>query len=294
MSQRSGIHRRNRWQCGITTGSGVLALCALVLGYGGASSTASAMSLGTPGTMVQVSAQFGGANASDSADVQSFVDLTSPSFAGEAEASARYHGPLRVRADSAPDGIGASNGDSMTARAEQTTLYSVAVQPGGLAPGTLVDLRMTYQLSGRMVNIGSSGSSAGSIAYNIQLGTENGSGSNLLDGFMAFGPNSVTANTFGSLNPNPPVDIITGNSFVDVLFADHSDFQAEVGEMFSIEGILQTVSGGTMRSSFLNTASFEITVLTPDVEIAVVPVPEPSSALLLGLGLALLVKRREA
>jgi hypothetical protein len=251
------------------------------------------MSLGTAGTSVQVSAQFGGAYASDTSPSLSSADVTSPSFPGEASALASYNGPLRVEADSAPDGIGASSGDSMTARAEATTLYTVSAQPGGLAPGTLVDLQLTYQLTGRLVNVGNGASSAGSIAYNIQLGTENGSGAVLLDGFLAFGPGQVTANTFGPLNPNPPVNIITGNPYVDVNFADSAIFQAQVGEMISIEGVLQAVSGGTMRSSFLNTASFEIVALTPDVSVAVVPVPEPSSALLLGLGLAFLVKRRE-
>jgi hypothetical protein len=79
-----------------------------------------ASALHVAGTEVSVSAQFGAANDSDSSLSFSSTSITSPSFPGEAFASAQYDGALRVTADSAPDGVGASIGDSMVGRAKSS------------------------------------------------------------------------------------------------------------------------------------------------------------------------------
>lgn len=106
-----------------------------------------------------------------------------------------------------------------------------------------------------------------------------------MNGFLSFGPTSVNVNDFGVLNPVPQTHIATGNSYINVDSMDSYLIQAILGEEISVEAILQAVSGTTMRASFENTATFNLSPITTGVSLNVVPLPEPSTALLLGLGL---------
>jgi len=263
---------------------GLLALLLLT------ASTANALHIA--GTEALVTAQFGGVNASDSSLGFSSTSITAPGAQGEASASARYNGPLRVEADSAPDGVGAFGGDSMVARAMSATVYHIDAVPGGPAPGTLIDIRLDYGLTGRFVNIGNHSSSRGSIAYGLVIGSETELNIRALNGFLTFGPGTINLNDFGLLDPIPQINIATGNPFVDIDFSDSFAFQAIVGQDISVQAILQAVSGTTMRVSFGNTASFNLVPITAGVEVNVLPIPEPSTTLLLGLGLASLAGLR--
>jgi len=259
-----------------------------------ASSLAGAQTLHTPGTEVSVTAQFGATFDTDSGLGSSSVSLVSPlAQGGDAFASAQYGGALRIEADSAPDGVGAVTGDSMVARATMVTLNRIDAMPGGPSAGTLVDIRMDYSLDGRMINIGNRSNSNGSIAYGIRVGRDT-TNVTLLNGFLAYGPSSVNVNDFGLLDPVNVIDIATGNPFIDIGFSDSRTFQVRVGEEFTVQAILQAVSGGSMRASFLNTAGFSLVAITEGVQVSVIPVPEPSTAMLFVLGLAGLagVRRR--
>ena len=256
------------------------------------SSFARAQTLHTQGSDVWVRALFG--SAADSAEGPGFlsVSLVSPSsLDGEAFSSAQYNGALGVEANSAPDGTGAVEGDRMSARSLMATLNRIDAMPGGPSAGTLIDIRLDYNLDGRMTSFGNSLDSVGRLGYGLSVGRET-TNTTLLSGHLTFSDNSVIFSSFGLPSPMTRVDFSTDTPFIDIAFSDSRTFQVEVGELFSVQAILSASTQRSMRASFLDTAGFSLVALTPGVQVSIIPVPEPSTGLLFALGLATLSSTR--
>ena len=228
---------------------------------------------------------------SDQGLADAHASVTATDFPGEASATAIYDAAIRVRADSAPDGIGATPGDSMVARATMATHNPVT--SGSIPDGTLVDGEVNVSLTGRIVNVGNNDFGTASVSLGLGFRRETGAqGEVLFDGLLVFEQNDITQNT-GFSPQFPDVDIITGNPFVDFSFQESFPVQMEVGEQVSVEIMLMALSGGTHDVNFSDTGSFAIIPVTPGVTIEVVAVPEPGHALLLATGtLVLLAVRR--
>ena len=246
---------------------------------------AQAAELHDPGCVVSVATQFSVPAASDSDEglADAHASVTATDFPGDASATAIYNGAVRVHADSAPDGVGDTPGDSMVARAEMATHNQVMSDT--LPDGTLIDAEVDVSLTGRIVNVGNNDFGAGSVSFGLGFLRETGPQSGpIFDGTLTYQDGDVTQNDgFGPQIPQ--VDIITGNSFIDFVFVESFPVQVEVGEQVSAEIVLHAVSGGTHDVNFSDTASFEIAPITSGVTIEVVEVPEPTHALLLATGL---------
>lgn len=255
---------------------------------------ANGVELHDPGCVVDTYTQFSLPQVADSDEGLSdaHASVTATDFPGQASATAIYNGAVRVRADSAPDGVGAEPGDSLVARATMATHNRVTSDT--IPDGTLIDAEVDISLTGRIVNVGNNDFGTGSVSFNLGVRSESGSQTGgVFEGLLVFEQDDITQNT-GFTPQFPDVDIITGNPFVDFVYVESFPVQMEVGEQVSVQIILMALSGVTHDVNFSDTASFEIVPLTSGVTIEVVAVPEPTPALLLAMGALVLLGAHHA